>query len=117
MQKIPPNVQHEIQQFQQLEQQYQMVVNQKQKLSFDLNEATLALQELEKETDTVYRSIGSILVKTNKEDLKKELEEKKEDLDVRIKTLERQEQRLLEKLKNLRAKIEEMLGSVGVQAG
>jgi chaperonin cofactor prefoldin len=45
------------------------------------------------------------------------LAEKKENLEVRLKTLERQEQRLLEKLKNLRAKIEQMLGSAGVQAG
>jgi len=100
-----------------MEQQYQMVAAQKQKLSIELNETTLALQELEKEADIVYKSIGSILVKTDKEELKKELGEKKENLDVRLKTLERQEQRLLEKLKNMRAKIEQMLGSAGVQAG
>jgi len=94
-----------------------MVAAQKQKLSIELNETTLALQELEKEADIVYKSIGSILVKTDKEELKKELGEKKENLDVRLKTLERQEQRLLEKLKNMRAKIEQMLGSAGVQAG
>jgi prefoldin beta subunit len=94
-----------------------MVVSQKQKLSIDLNETTLALEELEKETDTVYKSIGSILVKTTKEELKKELEEKKENLEVRTTSLERQEQRLLEKLKNMRAKIEQMLGTAGVQAG
>lgn len=117
MQEIPPNIQHEIQQFQQMEQQYQMVVTQKQKLSIELNETTLASEELKKETDTVYKSIGSILVKTGKEDLEKELAEKKENLEVRLKTLERQEQRLLEKLKNMRAKIEQMLGSAGVQAG
>jgi prefoldin beta subunit len=100
-----------------MEQQYQMVVTQKQKLSIELNETTLASEELEKETDTVYKSIGTILVKVKKEDLKGELAEKKENLEVRLKTLERQEQRLLEKLKNLRAKIEQMLGSAGVQAG
>ena len=100
-----------------MQQQYEMVVAQKQKLTLDLNETTLALQELEKETDTVYKSIGSILVKTTKDDMKKELEERKENLEIRTTTLERQEQRLLEKLKNMRAKIEQMLGSTGVQAG
>ncbi len=94
-----------------------MVVTQKQKLSVELNETNLALEELAKEPDTVYKSIGSILVKIDREEAKKELEERKENLDVRIKTLERQEQRLLEKVKNMRAKIEQMLSGAGVQAG
>jgi prefoldin beta subunit len=113
MQEIPPNIQHEIQQFRQMQQQYEIVVTQKQKLTAELNETTLALQELEKETDTVYKSIGSILVKTKKEDVKKELGEKKENLDVRTKTLERQEQLLLEKLKNMRAEIEQKITMEG----
>jgi len=94
-----------------------MVVTQKQKMTIELNETTMAVEELEKETDTVYKSIGSILVKTKRDDVKKELEERKENLDVRIKTLERQEQRLLEKLKNMQVKIEQMISTTGVQAG
>lgn len=100
-----------------MEQQYQMVITQKQKLTIELNETTMAVEELEKDPDTVYKSIGSILVKTKRDDVKKELEERKENLDVRIKTLERQEQRLLEKLKNMQAKIEQMISTAGVQAG
>ncbi|MGD2247888.1 MAG: prefoldin subunit beta [Candidatus Methanofastidiosia archaeon] len=117
MQEIPPNVQHEIQQFQQLEQQYQMVVSQKQKLTIDLKETELALEELEKNPDTVYKSIGSILVKTETGKLTKELEERKENLEVRTGALERQEKRLMEKLNTMRSKIEQMLGTAGVQAG
>ncbi|MFQ6087465.1 MAG: prefoldin subunit beta [Candidatus Methanofastidiosia archaeon] len=111
MQNIPPHVQHELSQFQQLEQQYQMVLSQKQKVTLDLKETELALVELEKESDTVYKSIGSILVKVKRKDVVEELNERKGTLQTRMQTLERQEKRVLEKLKTMQEKIQKMLGA------
>lgn len=111
MENIPPNVQHEINQFQQLEQQYQMILGQKQRVSLDLKETEMAIAELEKNPSVVYKSVGSILVVAQIEDVKKELAEKKETLSVRLQTLERQEKRLLDKLKEMQTKIQGMLGA------
>jgi prefoldin beta subunit len=110
MEKIPPAVQHEINQFQQLEQQYQMILGQKQRVTLDLKETEMAISELEKNPSVVYKSVGSILVVAPIDDVKKELTEKKETLTVRLQTLERQEKRLLDKLKEMQTKIQGMLG-------
>lgn len=60
----------------------------------------------------IYKNIGSIFVRIGKETLRTELREKKENLEMRIKAQERQEHRLLEKLKNMRTKIDHSVASL-----
>lgn len=69
------------------------VMVQKQQFQSQLIEVESALAELQK-TDTAYKIIGNIMVSAKKADLKKDLEEKKELFSTRMKTLEKQEQKI-----------------------
>ena len=90
--------QEKIGQLQMFEQNLQQSLMQRQQLKAQLSEIDTALAELEK-TDTSYRIIGNIMVKSTKEDIKKDLTEKKDMMEIRVKTLEKQEGQLKEKAK------------------
>jgi prefoldin beta subunit len=111
MEELPPQLRHQIAQFQQAQQQAQALTVQKQQLELALHETERALEELDKleEGATVYKSVGGILIKAGRDDVKKELTERKETLDLRIKTVERQEGRILERLREMREKLQEAL--------
>jgi prefoldin beta subunit len=109
--ELPPQLQNMVAQLQQLQQQLQIVVNQRLQLDSSLKEAEMALEELQKKEDAiVYKAVGGILVQTDREEMVKELEEKTETLKIRIKTLERQEEKLKERLMELQKKVQSMLG-------
>jgi len=96
---------------QQLQQTLQSVSGQKQQLELELNETDKALAELEKSTDEtpVYKSVGSILVKSNRQTLLGELKERKELLTTRVTVLGKQEDRTRERLKEVQEKLQERL--------
>lgn len=98
-------------QFQQLQSQYQIIVSQLQSLKIELNETDAALSELSKtENPIVYKSIGSILIKSEKADLLEDLNKKKESIDIRIKTIEKQEDRVKKKLEEMQKNLQKALG-------
>jgi len=109
--ELPPQVQEELVRLQQLQQTLQAVVAQKQQLEIEMNETDRALSELEKVTgeNPVYKSVGSILVKADKEGLLAELKEKKELLNTRVTVLGRQEERTRERIKDIQQKLQEKL--------
>jgi prefoldin beta subunit len=111
MEELSPQMRHQVAQFQQAQQQAQALVAQKQQLELILRETERAVEELGKlpEGSTVYKSVGSILIKADREAVKKELTENKETLDLRIKTIERQEERVVGRLREMRDKIQEAL--------
>jgi len=109
--ELPPQIKEQLMRLQQLQQTLQAVVTQRQQLEIELNETERALSELEKisaETP-VYKSIGSILVKTDKQLLLNELKERKELLNTRITVLSKQEERTRERIKELQLKLQERL--------
>ncbi len=109
--ELPPQLQNMVAQLQQLQQQLQIVMNQRLQLDSALKETEMALEELQKKEDAVvYKTVGGILIQTNKDEMVKELEEKTETLKIRIKTLERQEEKLKERLMELQKKVQSMLG-------
>ena len=93
-----------IAQLQMFEQNIQGFLMQKQSLQAQLIELESALKELDS-TDTPYRIIGNIMVKTKKEDLKKDLEQKKEMVELKIKSLEKQEDRIKERAKKTQSEV------------
>ncbi|MDI6819295.1 MAG: prefoldin subunit beta [Candidatus Hodarchaeaceae archaeon] len=111
MEELPPSLRHQLAQFQQVQQQAQALMAQKQQLELALRETERALEELGKlqEGATVYKSVGGILIKAEQANLTKELTERKETLDLRIKTIERQEGRVVERLREMREKLQEAL--------
>jgi prefoldin beta subunit len=109
--ELPPQVQEELVRLQQLQQTLQAVVAQKQQLEMDMTETDRALTELEKVTGEtpVYKSVGSILVKADKQVLLSELKERKELLNTRVTVLGRQEERTRERIKDIQQKLQEKL--------
>ena len=110
--ELPPQVQEQLVRLQQLQQTLQSVSAQKQQLELELNETDKALVELEKSTDEtpVFKSVGSILVKSNRQGLMTELKERKELLTTRVTVLGKQEDRTKERLKEVQEKLQERLG-------
>ena len=106
--KLPPQVQQRLLRLQQLQQTLQGVLTQKQQLELELTEVEQALDELEKLTDkaSIYKSIGSLLVKSEKGKVTTDLEERKELLDMRINVLGKQEERLRSQVKELQTKLQ-----------
>ena len=109
--ELPPQVQEQLVRLQQLQQTLQSVAGQKQQLELELSETDKALAELEKSTDDtpVYKSVGSILVKSNRQILLTELKERKELLTTRVTVLGKQEDRTKERLKEVQGKLQERL--------
>lgn len=106
--EISPQLQNKIAQFQHMQQQIQVLSSQKFQLEAQLRDTERALAELEKTpNDTpIYKTVGSLIVKAeDKESVSKELSEKKETLDVRIKALDRQEKHLMDKYQTLQQEL------------
>ncbi len=77
---LPPLVQNQLKQMQQLQQQLELVVQQRLQLDARLNETKNALEELEKLEDDsiIYKSIGTIIVRAKKDTVLKNLKEDRE---------------------------------------
>jgi prefoldin beta subunit len=116
-QELPPWVREQVSRLQQLQQNLQAIMMQRQQLEVEMVETDRAVQELKKASpdDAIYKNAGSVLVKANKEDVLKELEEKKELSNTRIMVLGKQETRVKENLKEVENKINEMIR--GMQSG
>ena len=110
-QQIPPWLQEQVGRLQQLQQNLQSIMIQKQHLESEHLETERALELLLKasDDDVVYKTAGSILVKSTKTILVSELQEKKELANTRLTVLSKQEVRVKENLKEAETKIREML--------
>jgi prefoldin beta subunit len=110
-QQIPPWLQEQVGRLQQLQQNLQSIMGQKQHLEMEQLETERALETLKKagDNDAVFKNAGSILIKSTKVGLIAELEEKKELANTRITVLSKQEARVKENLKEAETKIKEML--------
>ncbi len=106
--RLPPQVQQRLLRLQQLQQTLQAVLTQKQQLELEFTEVEQALSELAKLTDsaTIYKSIGSLLVKAKKGKVTTELNERKDLLNMRINVLGKQEERLRTQVKDLQTKLQ-----------
>ena len=110
-QEIPPWLKEQISRLQQLQQNLQAIMMQKQQIeaeSIEIDKATEELKKIE-EADIVYKNVGPLLIKTKKADTLKELEEKKELSNTRLMVLGKQETRVKENLKEVENKINEMI--------
>ena len=93
-----------VQRLQMIEQNLQMLNKQKQQFQAQAFEVDGAITELE-HTSSAYKIIGGLMIQTNKETLRGELKSKKELLDLRVKTLEKQEQQIRDKAQQLREEV------------
>jgi prefoldin beta subunit len=110
-QELPPWLKEQLARLQQLQQNLQAIMMQKQQVELEISETERALEELKKTTsdDAVYKLAGPLLVKSDKDNLLKELEEKKELSSTRTVVLGKQESRVKENLKEVENKINQMM--------
>jgi prefoldin beta subunit len=113
--EIPPYLREQLARYEQLQQNLQTILVQKQQVDLESNEVEKALEELKKasDSDAVYKSAGNLLVRAKKDELIKELDERKELSGTRSAVLAKQEQRVRESVKELEGKIQEALKSRG----
>lgn len=105
MQKLNQETQEKIQQLQIFEQNLQNLLLQKQAFQFELSETENALEEIKKTDEDIYKLIGQVMLKTSKSEIEKELNQKKDIISLRIKSIEKQESRLKEETEKIRQEV------------
>ncbi|MDP7621023.1 MAG: prefoldin subunit beta [SAR324 cluster bacterium] len=109
--KMSPDIQDKLREFQEGQQQARMIMSQKYQAEIQLKEAQSALEELEKTDDKseVHKIVGQILIKTDKATISGELKEKVDSLEVRMKSLSSQEEKLTNNLKSIQDRLQGIL--------
>ncbi len=92
--ELPKEAQEKIKKLQNYEQKIQSLNLQRQKLDSELSEIESALKAIEASKEDVYKIIGNVMVAASKPNIRKELEERKKKLQLRINSLEKQEDEL-----------------------
>jgi prefoldin beta subunit len=107
MDNIPPKVQNQLAMLQQMQQQLQTIVSQKAQYEMTVRESKRAVEDLGDvaEDANVYMSVGTIMMQQSKEKVLASLNEKIETLELRIKSLEKQEKTLQGRFEQLSAQI------------
>ena len=110
--QLPPQVQERLQRLQNLQSTLQQLLVQKQRIEMEMMESDKALETLKDVTgdQKVYKSVGAVLVEKPRDDVVKELEERKEFLDMRMKVLVKQEDKTREKMTGLQETLQKELG-------
>jgi len=115
---LPAKLQNDLKQFQRLQQELAAVQQQHLQLDLRLREIGHTLDELKAvpEEATVYRPIGSLLVKAkSRKEVETLLGEEKETLEIRQKAVERQENHLKERYTSMQQDLSQQLQAAGVQ--
>ena len=94
------------------EQSLQALMAQKQNIQVQLMEADSALKELSGAGEA-YKIVGNVMILSDKKKLEKELNEKKETAELRIKTLEKQEASTRERAESIQKEVLEEMKNDG----
>ena len=116
----PENVQEKLNAFQQMQQQVQALSQQTSQIDMSVRETERTLEEIKDSgKDTVlYRAIGSVMKKV--EDigqLKKDLVEEKESMEIRNKSLKNQIEKINDELVKMQKKLDPVLRKVQKTSG
>ena len=118
MPEIPKQLQDKLNRYQQMTQQLQIVSAQLQQVQQQMAEATVTSEELGKlEGDAiVYRSTGALLIRVKDlEALRKEVGDRKEELEVKERSYSRHEQSLRKTVEELKNELNAALSRGGLE--
>jgi prefoldin beta subunit len=107
---LDKDTQEKIQQLQILEQNSHSILMQKQAFQIEQNETENAILEVKKSTDDIYKLVGKIMLKVNKDDIEKELIKKKDLLSLRLKSIEKQESNISKQIDEIKEEVMKKLG-------
>jgi len=107
MENISPKVQNQLAMLQQLQQQLQTVAAQKTQYEMAIRESRRAIEELKDlpEDVEVFSNVGTVMVQQKKEKVLTGLSEKVESLELRVKSLEKQEKAMQARFEQLSTQI------------
>jgi|BEDMetMinimDraft_1075159.scaffolds.fasta_scaffold00045_13 prefoldin beta subunit len=110
--KVPPELQAQVVRLQQLQNQLGNLIAEKNVVEGELREINRILESLSTlPTDsTLYKIVGNLLVKFDKATVEKELNERKEFLEIRSKAYQRQESELRKQYEAVQKKVNELVG-------
>jgi prefoldin beta subunit len=91
-----------IQEMQILEQNLQNMMLQKQTFQMELSETTSAIEEIKNSGDEVFKIIGQLMIKADKKKTLDELSNKEKILSIRLKSIEKQENLMIERLESMK---------------
>jgi prefoldin beta subunit len=95
----------DFQAFNQYNMQLQNIAQQKTQLKMVIESTKNAIEELEaSKEDSAYKNLGFVMLKVEKGKLIKDLKSEIENLEIRIKTMEKTEDLVSKKVKDLQAK-------------
>ena len=114
---LPPQVQERLLRLQQLQQTLQSILAQKQQVEAERTEVDQALDELQKlgEDAVVYKATGSLMIKSEKNRITTELNERKELLNTRAQVIAKQEERVRGQVKDVQARLQQDLSPASPQ--
>ncbi|MFH1592411.1 MAG: prefoldin subunit [Candidatus Woesearchaeota archaeon] len=98
-------IEEQIEELQVLEQNLQQMTMQKQVLQSQLMEVDNALEEIAKNPKQLFKIAGPLIVESSKEVLEKDLKSRKEVIDVKLKNVDKQEDKLRQKAKEVQAQV------------
>ena len=115
MNNISPKVQNQLGMLQQIQQQLQTILQQKAQYEMAVREAKRAQEEIKEspEDAVMYMSVGTVMMQKKKEAIDAKLAEKVETLELRIKSLEKQEKMLQGKFEQLQAQVKAAIEGQG----
>ena len=120
VERVPPEAEVKYNKYVQLRDTYNAILQQRLAAESSLSELEKVLERLNSLSDDaeVYRMTGFVLIRTTKADLLKELQERKEDLELKIKALKNQENLVKGELERVASELQGILqGLAGKQAG
>jgi len=115
MNNLSPKVQNQLGMLQQIQQQLQTILQQKAQYEMAVREAKRAQEEIKDSADdaVMYMSVGTVMMQKKKEAVNASLTEKVETLELRIKSLEKQEKMLQGKFEQLQAQVKAAIEGKG----
>jgi len=90
-----------------LEQNMQKILMQKQAFEMELSETESAIEEIENSDKSVFKIIGQMMIETEKSGISEEMKNRKRIIELRLKSLDKQEEIFMKKLEKNRENLTE----------
>lgn len=118
--QLPPGAQEQLQKLENLQSQAQQIAQQKAQVKNRLSSVEQSLDKLDEvgEGRNIYEIVGDLLIEAEgKNEVVTDLQEKKEELDMRLKSLERKEKQITENFEELQQQLQQQLQAGGMDFG
>jgi prefoldin, beta subunit, archaeal len=117
--RIPPELQTQLLKLQQLQSQLERLAYEKSVIEGELREVNEVLKELSNlpQDSPIYKIVGNLLVKQDRTNVQNELNERKELLELKSRTYQKQEGLLRKQFEDLQKKVNELVQKYYPQGG